>query len=252
MQSDSFFVQGSSHDICEDYCINGSNYCIVSDGCSSSPNTDFGSRILSKVAENNILHFKNGSNPDTGFSNIITESRDFAKQLGMNPYCLDATLMIAISDDNYSDIYVVGDGLVVHGTGDNIYIHDIIYPSGAPRYLNYWYNNERLSGFTSRFGNTRVVNTYEGIDRLSYSSSTSEYWHLSITNNDYLLLLSDGIHSFQNQDNKFISFKTIIKELISFKSYNGVFIKRRLKRFLKTHKDIRNYDDLSMAGIYLK
>ncbi len=60
MSSDSFFTIGKSHDICEDYACNGVfndeiAYVIVCDGCSSSTHTDFGSRILSKSIEKNLM-----------------------------------------------------------------------------------------------------------------------------------------------------------------------------------------------------
>ena len=57
-RTDHLFWAGDSHKVNQDYCLSGSksglHYAIVSDGCSSSPDTDFGSRILAKAAENNI------------------------------------------------------------------------------------------------------------------------------------------------------------------------------------------------------
>ncbi len=49
MNIDTFIKQGE-HGICEDYVIakmiNGSPVLVISDGCSSSPNTDVGSKLL--------------------------------------------------------------------------------------------------------------------------------------------------------------------------------------------------------------
>ncbi len=52
---DSFFQQGESHDVCEDYALHRQNYAIVSDGCSNfgGPKicTDWGSRFICNSAE---------------------------------------------------------------------------------------------------------------------------------------------------------------------------------------------------------
>ena len=54
---DSFLKKGKQHFICEDYIINSDDrdtmpYIILSDGCSSSENTDIGSRVLVRSALN--------------------------------------------------------------------------------------------------------------------------------------------------------------------------------------------------------
>ena len=62
MKIDSAFQIGKTHDICEDFALTGTKnsivpYTIVSDGCSSSPLTDVGSRILSFAAIVRLLAF---------------------------------------------------------------------------------------------------------------------------------------------------------------------------------------------------
>ena len=44
---------GSTHALCQDYALarNDGPYVILSDGCSSSPDTDVGSRLLVKASE---------------------------------------------------------------------------------------------------------------------------------------------------------------------------------------------------------
>ena len=73
MKLDSAFQIGKTHDVCEDFALTGTfedekntaRYVIVSDGCSSSQNTDLGSRLLSfsianelKKIHENLAFFK--------------------------------------------------------------------------------------------------------------------------------------------------------------------------------------------------
>src|SRR5215203_2249321 len=50
MNTDCFFNIGATHSVCQDYVV-ASPYLILSDGCSSSPDTDIGARLLVKAAE---------------------------------------------------------------------------------------------------------------------------------------------------------------------------------------------------------
>ncbi|HYO91642.1 MAG TPA: hypothetical protein VEQ40_08400, partial [Pyrinomonadaceae bacterium] len=66
MNADSAFLIGATHAVCQDYAVAGNGtpderaavsnlqanpYVILSDGCSSSPDTDIGARLLVKAAE---------------------------------------------------------------------------------------------------------------------------------------------------------------------------------------------------------
>ena len=59
---DHYMTIGSSHQVCEDYIISGTEpfpYIILSDGCSSSKDTDIGARILAQCAKNYLTTFHN-------------------------------------------------------------------------------------------------------------------------------------------------------------------------------------------------
>lgn len=55
MNSDSLFVIGSDHDICQDYVAHHNNgvksYIVLADGCSGSKDSDVGARVLVKSHE---------------------------------------------------------------------------------------------------------------------------------------------------------------------------------------------------------
>ena len=70
--------------------------------------------------------------------------------------------------------------------------------------------------------------------------------------------MSDGIHSFYkiNEQGKreHIDFLEIIKKVIDFKNYHGIFVQRQIKAMMKRLKkeNIFHYDDFSVAGMYVK
>ena len=267
MHSDSFFFKGKSHDVCEDYATHGSTYlnnkqvcyAIVSDGCSSSKDTDIGARVLTKAAEEN-LHL---INYDVAFGDaVINKASEVVDFAGWNPYCLDATLLVATSEEDKTQIQVIGDGVVCLLNNDCIVVHDITYPSGAPRYLTYWSNNDRAIAYKNAYSNLRIVDTYYIFkDRTIKETTESEHpvWSIKVSNDtcQTIILTSDGVHSFQelflSQGKTFshIDLFNVLKEIYGFKNTNGEFVKRRIKRFAKT-TSWENTDDLAVAAICVK
>lgn len=63
---DAFFTIGKTHTVCQDYAhagfIPGTDqaYAIVSDGCSGSPDTDFGSRFMVTAAIQVLAKYGDG------------------------------------------------------------------------------------------------------------------------------------------------------------------------------------------------
>ena len=66
MNADSVFNIGATHAVCQDYVIarsgettfgspNAGPYIILSDGCSSSPDTDMGARLLVKAMDQTLI-----------------------------------------------------------------------------------------------------------------------------------------------------------------------------------------------------
>ena len=84
--ADSYFCIGSTHDVCQDYAISSPDRlrAIISDGCSSAPDTDFGSRLLVKAKERNFYE-----NDDS----IILSARNSADAIGLHDITLTATLL---------------------------------------------------------------------------------------------------------------------------------------------------------------
>src|SRR4030095_9205489 len=102
-------------------------------------------------------------------------------------------------------------------------------------------------------------------DSLNLESTTTldesaQVFRFKISDYKFVAMVSDGMHSFVRTDLTAISKRVegipatdVIRELLAFKSLNGAFVARRMKRFLKDcqAKGWQHTDDLSLAAIYL-
>ena len=97
MNADHHFWMGKTHNVCEDYAMSGTSggvsYAIVSDGCSSSPDTDFGARILARAA---LKHIYQAWSLEKYSDSVINTARSGALSLGLPQRALDATLLVAV------------------------------------------------------------------------------------------------------------------------------------------------------------
>lgn len=278
MNSDSFFVIGSDHDICQDYVANHNNgvksYIVLADGCSGSKDSDVGARILVKTHElyipaMGVMDFDEFSKRSRGlYTQIIEEAQSNSKALELDPMALDATLMSIIS--NKSGEFMVtcyGDGVVAFGRRDGIIeTYSVSYKEGYPNYVSYQLSPERKAKFDEKANNYKEV-TLELIDedkaplKQKYRSSAPFETYLG-SKDKYLwvAVMSDGVQSFMEKvsDSTSITKESVpthevIRELFAFKSFTGSFVKRRMKRFLETCKERQwtHSDDLSVGVVYL-
>ena len=93
----------------------GGPYVIVSDGCSSSPDTDIGARLLVKAAQRLILSSERL--PADCLQGIHEEAARLALAqaglIGLRPQAVDATLLTAHLCNGTAIIACSGDGVVV-------------------------------------------------------------------------------------------------------------------------------------------
>jgi len=262
MHSDCFFFTGKSHNVCEDYsrCGRtnmGASYAIISDGCSSSEHTDIGARILVCSAEERIATTHENLFDKKFIDNAARICSCFP---GVDTDCLDATLLSVISDDILVWIQVIGDGVLGFiNNDDSLDIIDIEYPSGAPWYLSYSLNKEREDKYIEKYGTKAIISsTKDGT--ITEQKERFQYFYVDRLAYKAILLMSDGVKSFtkkvvsdSSKGNVPITYHEVLKELLAFKGYQGEFIKRRVKRFIKDMPKLgwENYDDVSVAGIYL-
>lgn len=273
--SDAFFFKGYGHDVCQDFCLAEDDLIILSDGCSSSPNTDFGARLITKMAANILksagyaFRFSVGKGGATNYiakefeDEMVAKIKELSGILQLAEGAFDATLLFSTRHTQYC----YGDGVIAYIYGDSIIVYNICYPSGAPLYLNYSTNTERKEAFINEFSVRRDVlisvldrKTGDLKQETEVSDTNAGPYVLNHMPADAIILMSDGVNTFDammfDETSRFkasVEPNIILQKLLSFKSFHGQFVKRRTKSFIKECKDLcwENFDDVSVAAMAL-
>lgn len=111
MRADAHFWRGRTHAVCQDYALCGEGrtgpWAVVCDGCSSSPHTDVGARLLAHAAANALA---GGRLPGSGA--VFRTAAAAAAGLGLPPHSLDATVVAALALGPCVVAIIRGDGVV--------------------------------------------------------------------------------------------------------------------------------------------
>jgi hypothetical protein len=280
MNADSAFQMGSSHAVCQDYALAGAfhqpapreepgagpgPYVILSDGCSSSPDTDVGARLLVKAAEC-LLRESGGPHAD-GLAGLHAEAArlalSWAELLGLRPQAVDATLLTAHLCGDELIVGCSGDGVVCLQTADGaLEAYAVSYPAGYPVYPTYAHQPARLRGLAdaglARKEVTRLRAASAGkplrTADVSGGGELTEVFVFEAAGYKFAALISDGVESFLRPGRaEAVPLDAVLPELVSFKNTRGAFVRRRLNGFLKDcqRKGWRHGDDLSLAALHL-
>jgi hypothetical protein len=283
--TDAFFAIGKTHKVCQDYARAGRTpdglpYAIVCDGCSSSPDTDFGARLLAAATERHMPAICRG---DASFqereSKILSLAWDAATAVSVPARALDATLIAAYPRE-YAGMGKVGvavsmrgDGVIVSRTREGKFMVDVIdHLENAPRYLNYDLDGDRLAGYLRRFGDESVSKYYHsGLGRdddgkwLGNSPTMFEGhprdWFFPAFDFDLVMVLSDGVQTFQrvvrtgtSKSLEDVPVEDVVEQLIKIKGTKGEFVTRRCQKFLNkfcVENEWQHADDFSVAAIWM-
>ena len=264
MNIDSFFTIGKSHKVCEDYALcnpEKHNVFGISDGCSSSKNTDFGSRIMLKAFEHSIDSIV--KNPTHIMQYIHVASSKILNSFNgtLQSAALDATLNVGFENSSGEiEINVIGDGYIVAVFKNGNYsIYEIDYSDNAPYYITYMFNSARDLEY-KKVVQVKNFNctTYDKLGNLLNETKTvsnSPYENLFFPKDDYISvsLFSDGLKTLIPNDISAdkIPLHEVVNQLITFPQPNGEFVKRKCLSFLKKNKEHMFYDDFSMATCYI-
>lgn len=260
--SDAAFVTGASHRVCQDYARRGKNSFILSDGCSSSPDSDFGSRMLVKTVENII---SNSTEESINGLEFIKPASEQIEMLGLPDVSLDATLMMARVVGANIKVSVFGDGFIfVKDVVGKITIIEINFPSNYPFYLNYLLDPTRLTLLEQVYKNgfkTVTTHTFDAgfknqktqKQELAFDGVCGQTFDFNVSQTQFVVAMSDGVASFLNKETRAsIPAVDIIKDLCAFKNTVGDAAQRRLNAFLKdaAKKNLIHEDDVSLAVLF--
>lgn len=267
MNTGSAFYIGKTHKICEDYVSHGMDpepYILLSDGCSSSPKTDWGSRILTKVTGD--LLKKDG---EIDIDEVLIEADEIRRLINIPQESLDATLLSAYVKGEKYKLSMYGDGVSVKTREDGLMeIVMIEYLSGAPFYLNYSLNQTRKAGYMAAFGLKRRVTTWSlkpdgTVENLvEKEDQDGKYYQEEGSCKDFktISLMSDGVLSFfelvntgTSKTENHVSVNEILRKLLDFKGFQGEFVERRFQKFRKDCDKLNWFhaDDISLATVFL-
>ncbi len=261
MGADSFFRMGSTHHVCQDYAASGESnglvYAALSDGCSSSPDTDFGARFM-------VQAFRNEIEWDPSAFSLALNASKMAEAAGLSVRCLDATLLMVMMGEQHAEIWRAGDGVVAWRRRDGTcFFNQIEFGQNAPRYLSYQLSaeHERQHRELSPMVTVRVgMREPGGAWEVSSDScpigalSVFESWYIEKEYCDLALVFSDGVESFLDVASAPVPLVSVLDELLAIKGFQGQFLSRRCGRFLSktcVERGWTHADDLSVAGIYL-
>lgn len=264
---DDYFTMGSSHHVCEDYTrvfeeIDGSGI-VVSDGCSSSIDTDFGSRFMALSA---IKHA-------TVFSNLRVTPQmlmSMAIQYLSSPLkteCLDATLMLARPlKTGYVSVQVFGDGVVAVRRRNGSLEHYVIDQGGAPSYPSYFTNPGRMEALKKAgYGFRKITVFVDGEQKTTWEWTPDELetcpdfsFLVDPADTDLVVLMTDGVQSFQDINGTApvpVPLEEVLPHVVGFKNQVGAFVGRRINALEKREcpkLGWQHHDDLGVAAIYIE
>ena len=263
---DHFIEIGSQHKICEDYILSGRfpiPHIILSDGCSSSDQTEMGARFLCHLAKQYICQRYEFGVSEIDYNTmglwIIHNAEMIARQMGLKKSCLDATLSIALFDGDAKEVvvFLYGDGYIFSKKDGALRYISIEYSNNAPYYLSYKVDPFRddLYGQMKNDQIEKFAIHKDNIVSDEYAYDHRPVYHFHSGDFDQVFIASDGIASFiQDSFPEPFDIFEIAPKFFNFKNTKGEFLKRRCgkeTRILKS-KNINHYDDLSIGGFLLK
>lgn len=265
MNANSTFSIGKDHIVCEDYALSyagaGLAYAIVSDGCSASPEVDFGSRCLAMAAKSEIRLMKELSWVHLGEDAIRRAQRVRDTFPYLPSQFLDATLLVAWVKDGAASFAMWGDGVIVQRRAKTGWItaHHVQLSSGAPDYLSYELDPLRKQAYEKEFADyVKEVTHYNSAnekDKLYKGSDAKAFQPFVGTSQvepgDVIAVISDGINSFRKANNDPIPWTDLVDEFTGYKTTEGEFVLRRISAFKRKclKEGITHFDDISISAI---
>ena len=269
MNADHYFSIGHGHIICEDYAIsqvidNGA-FAILCDGCSDSPDVDFGARALALSAKRTLMIGGSDMNYDLFGKITIRNLEHIGDTIPLDPHSLDATLLATWVKGKEFTTYMYGDGVFFHKTPTTLRIVYVDFEDNTPAYLSYYLDKIRFTDYGSTvLGSKHTLDKsyYIGGETKPNSKDVIETENFIkpfdpvtirglVSEGDIIGVISDGIKSFSQADGMEIPWEYIVLDFVGFRTTPGVFVQRRLS-FLKRQwikNNISFSDDISMAAI---
>lgn len=271
---DSYYEIGAAHVFCQDHALHGAEeykgrryfWVALSDGCSSTQNSDIAARAMTAAFRQVMYSGEVQGGEKDAQETLLHNMSNVGFCLGMRADQLDATLGGFVLDETEDVLhsFLWGDGSILYKyhNGDS-YLTDVRYKSNAPFYLSYLRNESRRAAYVKQFGydyGTRqgYIVTPTKVEAVPETLATGIKFHYErypdISKNLlFVSLFSDGIDTFHKKDdaNLTMARHVLLSELAGYKSFHGEFVKRRMLAFKKqcARDGFIHDDDISVATI---
>ncbi|MBL8251059.1 MAG: protein phosphatase 2C domain-containing protein [Candidatus Competibacter sp.] len=269
---DAYYLIGKLHAYCQDYVIQGWKpfpHVILCDGCSSSPNSDVGARVLALNARMELPRFARIPREGAGLADqhwalgreIIRRAAGQVQQLALNPEALDATLLVAWCDGATVRMHCYGDGCIVtRDAGDELAVIEVEYAENAPYYLTYLLEAERHALYEEAIGQT------EAAQIIRHSSESGDVsirqqrfdapaaFSFDLAAFPTVAVATDGLSCFLNAEtSQRIAALEVAQALLNFGGAREAFVAKRMQSALVEfgQRLVFNLDDLSL-GAFVK
>lgn len=227
--SDSYFEIGSTHKVCQDYAAHKDGFAVLSDGCSTSPNTDVGSRF---ICLNELLE-----EPLPMKALIST-----AGLVGVPKEALFATkLHVSVTENGeWLTPVIDGDGYLLAVSNDGqIHLTLIEYPDNMPWYPVY---------AEIPTGRELFVDRKPTVTALAGDLTRVNPLFLCTNQYSFLAVCSDGLGTFKTKDGVPVPALEIAKGLVDVKVRGGKFMHRRIQSLKRNAwADLHHEDDFAIA-----
>lgn len=266
---DSHYTIGRTHWYCQDYALQGMEpypHVIMADGCSASPNSDIGARLLVLSACQNLAHFmRSGEDEDRRLvlhwrlgRRIVRRAARQARMLGLDAEVLDATLLIAWCDQQAVHVHLYGDGCIVaQQAGGELMAIQVEYADNAPYYLSYLLDAERHALYQEAAGQEGIAQTISCLYETANTATRHEsfdnplifFFPLAIY--PTVAVATDGLASLVNlQAQQRIALLAAGRAVLEHNS-SATTVRESLEKALATlsEQSIINIDDISI-GIF--
>ncbi len=260
---------------CQDHALSGVHegaaYAVVSDGCSSGGHTDIGARLMSLSAAAAIREHWSSTQNAVALSapqDVVLRQRlilgGIKETLRLESDDMLATCAYVYLSPEGGFIHLRGDGVIALVYDDGIVLRRYDWPNNTPFYPAYVENT--LPVFVSAHGgdiNARVLTEKTFTNRAGAQLLPEANRNFSIADGirgvtipvskdelanrlAYVAVFSDGVCRVENMD-----WQDAARELLAFKSAEGVFAKRRMMRFMKDTRAVGKgpLDDIAYAVI---
>ncbi len=264
---DAYYAIGRLHLFCEDYALHGWEpvpHLILADGCSAAPDSDLGARLLALNARRLLPHFARAASERDRLARhwplgrrIVRRAARQARDLGLDPTVLDATLLVAWCDGAMVHVHLYGDGcLAVRHADGGVGTIRVEYAENAPYYLSYLLDPERWELYQEAIGEPATaqsihyqIDAGESIRQEAFNTPTA--FDFDLTTFPVVAVATDGLDSFvAAETGARLDLRTTARSALDFQNLDGAFVQRHLRQVLVDYAQQRviNVDDIGLGA----